>query len=78
MAPGMFLRRLAADREGAVAVMLALALPVLVGVSALAIETGLWFTERRVLQNAADAAALSGAFELTAGRRTTVLPSALA
>lgn len=73
-----FLRRLAADRGGAVAVMLALMLPVVVGVAALAVETGLWFSERRELQNAADAAALSGAFELTAGRRTTVTQSALA
>jgi hypothetical protein len=72
------LRRLAADRGGGVAVMLALLLPVLVGVASLAIETGLWFAERRALQNAVDAAALSGAFELTAGRKTTVLASALA
>ena len=72
------LRRLAADQRGAVAVMLALMLPVVVGVAALAVETGLWFSERRDLQNAADAAALSGAFELTAGRRTTVIPSARA
>lgn len=73
-----FLRRLAADRNGAVAVMVGLLLPLVVGVAALAIETGLWFAERRDLQNAADAAALSGAFELTAGRRTTVTQSALA
>lgn len=78
MSRAALLHRLAADRNGAVAVMLALVLPVLVGVTSLAIETGLWFAERRVLQNAADAAALSGAFELTAGRRTTVLQSALA
>lgn len=72
------LARLAADRRGGVAVMLALTLPVVVGVAALAIESGLWFAERRTLQTAADAAALSGAFELTGGRRTTVTASALA
>lgn len=77
MASATILRRLAADHGGSVAVMVALGLPVLVGVASLAIETGLWFAERRVLQNAADAAALSGAFELTAGRRTTVQQSAL-
>lgn len=65
------------DRSGSVAAVTALALPVLVGVAGLAVETGLWFAERRNLQNAADAAALSGAFELTAGRRTTVTQSAL-
>lgn len=73
-----FLRRLAADRSGGVAVMLALSLPIIIGVAALAIETGLWFSERRTLQNAADAAALSGAFELTAGRHSTMMQSALA
>lgn len=73
-----FLCRLAADRGGAVAVVVALLLPLMVGVGALAIETGLWFSERRDLQNAADSAALSGAFELTAGRKTTVMASALA
>lgn len=77
MARAPLLRRLAADRRGGVAVMLALLLPVVVGVAALAVETGLWFAERRALQTAADAAALSGAFELTAGRRATVAASAL-
>lgn len=78
MRPAAFLRRLAADRTGAAAIMVGLLLPLVVGVAALAIETGLWFSERRELQNAADVAALSGAFELTAGRRTTVTQSALA
>ena len=70
------LRRLAHDRDGAVAIMLALSLPLLVGMMSLGVETGLWYAEKRDLQNAADAAALSGAFELAAGRTTTVKAAA--
>lgn len=71
------LRTFATDTGGAVAVVLALALPAMIGIAALAVEAGLWFSERRILQNAADSAALSGAFELTAGRKTTITISAL-
>lgn len=71
------LRRLAEDRRGAVAVMLALSLPLVVGMMSLGVEAGLWFAEKRDLQNAADAGALSGAFELAAGRTTTVTAAAI-
>jgi len=54
-----------ANREhGAVIVVVALALTALLGMAALAIDTGLFSAHRRQLQTAADAAALAGAQQL--------------
>lgn len=61
--------RLHDDRHGAVAVIVALAATVLIGFTALAVETGLWYTIKRQSQSAADAAALSGAYELATGNQ---------
>lgn len=74
--PASVFRRLLRDDSGAAAIMMALALPVVVGMLAMGVETGLWFAERRGLQSAADAAALSGAFEVQAGRTTSVTTAA--
>ena len=62
------LRRLLVDRRGAVAVIVALAATALIGFTALGVETGLWYTIKRQNQSAADVAALSGAYERTAGK----------
>jgi Flp pilus assembly protein TadG len=56
-------RRMAVDRRGNVAVLVALSLPVLVGFAGLGLETGVWYKTKRVAQNSADAAAISGAIE---------------
>ena len=56
----------ARDERGAVAVLTALALPVLLGSAALACEAGWWLVETRSLQNAADAAAVAASFAGTA------------
>ncbi|WP_404380280.1 pilus assembly protein TadG-related protein [Caenispirillum salinarum] len=56
------IRSLPADRQGSVAIMVGLAFPVLAGMGFLAVDVGAWYWERRNLQTAADAAALSGAF----------------
>jgi Flp pilus assembly protein TadG len=52
------------DTRGAAAVLLSLMLATLLGFVALGVETGLWFSEKRQYQSAADAAAMSGAFLL--------------
>lgn len=52
------------DTGGAVAAVFAVTIVGIIGFGALGIETGLWFSERRQLQTAADAAAVSGAFQL--------------
>lgn len=61
-------RRLWRDNRGATLVLVAIAMTALIGFAGLGIETGLWYTIRRHNQTAADFAALSGAFELAAGK----------
>lgn len=54
----------ASRRRGAVAVALAVGSATLLGMAALATEAGLWLTQRRNAQSAADAAAFAGAVVL--------------
>lgn len=54
----------AKNDRGAVAIFSALALTVLLGSAALAVDVGSWYTQRRAMQSAADAAAKSAALEL--------------
>lgn len=54
------------DRAGAVAILFALVLPILVGFIGLGVEAGYWYAQRRDLQAAADAAAIGGAREVLA------------
>lgn len=53
--------RLRADQSGAIAVIYALVLPVLLGLAGLAIEGSNWYQSSRSMQNAADEAALAAA-----------------
>ena len=55
--------RLLRDRRGVSVVLIAFALPALIGVTALGVEVGFWYALKRQDQTAADAAALSGAYE---------------
>jgi hypothetical protein len=54
------------DQRGIAAVTLAVTLPLLLAFGALAINSGLWFTIKRQNQSAADAAAISAAYEIIA------------
>src|SRR6516162_1212157 len=54
------------DRQGAVAVAVAVLLPVLIGLAGIGVEVGLWFAVQRQNQSAADAAAISAALEYAA------------
>lgn len=63
-----FLQRLLRDRRGVTAVFVALAFTMLIGFVALGVETGLWYAMKRQDQSAADAAAISGAYEVAAGQ----------
>ncbi|MBW7850738.1 MAG: hypothetical protein H3C38_09605 [Rhodospirillales bacterium] len=58
------LRRLARDTEGAVILLFAFALPVMIGVVGLSLDLGRLATLNTELQDLADAAALAGAAEL--------------
>jgi Flp pilus assembly protein TadG len=57
----MITRSLRTCSAGAVAVMTALTLPVLLGFTSLGIEVGHWYLTQRVMQGAADASAISAA-----------------
>ena len=65
------LRRIArawlAGEGGAIAVITALLLPVLIGFAGLAVGTGVWLDARRTLQTQADAAAMAGLLARTDG-----------
>ena len=54
------------DIRGAVIPMVAITIPVLIGVAGLGTEAGLWYVIKRHNQTAADLAAISGALELEA------------
>jgi len=56
------------DKTGATGTMVAIALPVLIGMGALGAETGVWYTIKLQNQSAADAAAISAAYEVIAGK----------
>src|SRR5499433_3998033 len=64
----MLMFRLLSDTRGAAVVLVALGFTVLIGFVALGVETGLWYAVKRQDQSAADAAALSGAYEVAAGQ----------
>lgn len=56
------------EQQGASATIVAIALPGLIGFGALGAETGAWFTIKLQNQSAADAAAISVAYEVIAGK----------
>lgn len=62
----MMMRRrgAAADEQGAVAIVVAISLVVLLGISAFAVDFGLAFSNKRQLQTSADSAALAAAASL--------------
>jgi hypothetical protein len=57
-------RELWRDDGGGTAVITAIAFMVLMGFTALGVEVGAWYAERRALQTAADAAALGAAYRI--------------
>ncbi len=58
------LRRIARDQRGATAITTALVSVVLMGFVGLGTEVGMWYSERRAMQTASDAAAMGGAFKI--------------
>jgi Putative Flp pilus-assembly TadE/G-like len=56
------------DKTGATATIVAIALPGLIGMSALGVETGVWFAIKLQNQSAVDSAAISAAYEVIAGK----------
>ena len=58
------LRKFSRDTRGTIIIMLALAMPLLVGFLGLAVDVTNWYLSKREAQTAADAAALAGAYQL--------------
>jgi Flp pilus assembly protein TadG len=65
------LRDLSADRSGAAAVMLALALSTVLGLAGLGTEVAAWYTTKQTMQGAADAAAFTAITAKSAGASVT-------
>ncbi|MDI3340243.1 MAG: pilus assembly protein TadG-related protein [Sphaerobacter sp.] len=63
-----------ARAHGQVLVLFAVALVALVGMMGLAIDLGFMFSQKRAIQNAADAGALAGALQLTKSTPSNPLP----
>ena len=55
------------DTGGAIAVMVVLLVPVLIGMMGISVDVSLWYMVKRELQNAADAAAVSASLEIVSG-----------
>jgi Flp pilus assembly protein TadG len=67
------------DQAGAIAIIVGLLMPVVVGGWALGAEVGYWYFNQRKLQNSADVAAYAGAVELRAGQdQQTIADAAFA
>ena len=58
---------LRAGRQGSVTTQVALSLPVLIGVTALGLDAGMLYVQRRQAQTAAEAASLAGAYVIKNG-----------
>lgn len=63
--------RLARDSRGATAAIFAIAMPLLVGMGALAVDVGIWNVQKRQAQGAADQAAYSAAASSKSGNNAT-------
>jgi len=70
------LRTFGRHDHGAITLMFALLLPIIVGFIGLGVEVGIWYGAKRSLQTAADAAAISAAYEISAGSSTATIKTA--
>jgi Flp pilus assembly protein TadG len=66
------------QRRGTVSALIALTLPVIIGVTAVGLDGGLMYLQRRQAQSAADSAALAGAYALYGGATFSAAQTAAA
>jgi Flp pilus assembly protein TadG len=64
--------RIFCDQTGATTTIVAIALPCLIGMSALGVESGIWFAVKLQNQSAADSAAISAAYQVIAGKTDVI------
>ena len=70
------IRRIARKPSGQTFLLVSIALVVLLGMAALAVDIGNLWTTRRLMQSAADAGAVAGADEIAIGGTSTAIASA--
>jgi Flp pilus assembly protein TadG len=75
---GFFVRRLRESRQGNIASLTALMMPVLIGTAGLASDTIQWTLTKRMMQRAADSGAIAGAFQLSQSAGNAVIQAAQA
>ena len=69
--------RFCRESSGGVMAYIGLMLPVLLGITGLSVDVGLWYANKRAVQSMADAAALGGALEIRRmGDLSTLAPAA--
>lgn len=66
------------SRAGTVAAMVALVLPIIIGVSALSLDAGMMYMQKQQAQTAAEAAALAGAYAIYNGSNFSAAQTAAA
>jgi hypothetical protein len=62
------LKTIWSEQSGSTLALFAFALPAMLGLGAIGVETGLWYVSKRAIQTQADAGALGGAFAKVWGR----------
>jgi Flp pilus assembly protein TadG len=70
VAIGFFIGRQIWSRRAGLALMVALALPVIIGTSGFTVDAGLWFAQQTAMQTATDAAAVKDARDLATNAAT--------
>ena len=73
---GFWVRRLLDSRQGNIASLTALMMPVLIGTAGLASDTIQWSLTKRMMQRAADSGAIAGAYQLSQSPGNAVLAAA--
>ena len=69
----MYIVQFRQSTEGAISILFAVLLPVIVGFIALATDTGIWYVNQRNMQSASDVATLSAAKQLGTANYATLL-----
>ena len=65
------------DTGGVMAILVALLVPMVIGMMGLTVDVGIWYAEKRGLQDTADAAAMAGGAEIANGSDTVTMEAAV-
>jgi len=71
------IRDFARNNEGGVATYFVLLMPIMIAVAGMSVDTAVWYTNKRGMQSAADAAAMGGAYEKVRRGKDKITEAAL-